>query len=179
MKPVTSTAAVIIVKAIISHSITYFFVGILAFLVFNYPSLYSDPAMAAYARSTNDPMVMAGPLFQPIRGLLFGIVFYLLREPFFGKPKGWLIMWITLMIVGIVSPFLGGPGSIEGLVYSRIPVSLQLLSLPEVFLQTLLLSVLVFHWVNHPQRWLNWVLGIIFFLVMFFPTLGLVTTLPK
>ena len=36
-------------------------------------------------RRKDDPVLMAGPLFQPIRGVLFGVVFYLLRREYFGR----------------------------------------------------------------------------------------------
>jgi hypothetical protein len=162
-----------VVKTMIAHTVTYFFVGVLAAVTLNYTARFSDPSVAAYSRPTSDPMVMAGPLFQPIRGILFGIVFYLLREPFFRRPRGWLILWVTLVVIGIIGQFTGGLGSIEGLVYSRIPVAFQLTLLPEVFIQTFLLSVLLFSWIRHPKKWLNWVLGASFFLIILLPALGL------
>jgi hypothetical protein len=162
-----------IVKTMVSHTLTYFVVGFLAFLTLDYSARFSDPAVAAYSRPTSDPMVIAGPLFQPIRGFLFGIVFYLLRESFFRRPRGWLILWVTLAVIGILGQFTGGLGSIEGLVYSRVPVPFQLMLLPEVFIQTFLLSILLFYWIRHPKRWLDWVLGIAFLLVLILPALGL------
>jgi hypothetical protein len=173
MKIEGPTLAQVVVKTVVAHSITYFVVGVLAALTLKYPALYSDPAVAAYTRPFTDRMVMAGPLFQPIRGLLLGLLFYLLREPFFQRRRGWLTMWVTLLVVGIFSPFLGGPGSIEALIYSRLPLSFQLISIPEVVIQSFLLSALVFHWVNHPRKSLNWLLGIMFLLIMLFPALGL------
>jgi hypothetical protein len=167
-----------IVKTMVAHTITYFLVGLLAFLTLDYTARFSDPGAAAYNRPTSDPLVMAGPLFQPIRGLLFGVVFYLLRESFFRRPRGWLILWVTLVVIGIIGQFTGGLGSIEGLVYSRIPVLFQLLLLPEVIIQTLLLSVVLFYWINHPKKWLNWVLGVVFFLILFFAALGLLVPTP-
>jgi hypothetical protein len=161
----------------VSHTITYFLVGVLAFFALDYAkTVYSDPSMAAFSRPTTDPMVTAGALFQPIRGLLFGVVFYLLRESFFRRSRGWLTLWTTLAVIGIIGQFTGGLGSIEGLVYSRVPVPYQLLLLPEVFIQTFLLSGLLFYWINRPKKWLNWVLGVAFVLVLFFPALGLIAT---
>jgi hypothetical protein len=141
-----------ILKTMISHTITYFLVGILAFLVLDYSARFSDPSVAAYSRPTSDPIVMAGPLFQPIRGLLFGVVFYLLRDSIFRRPRGWLILWATLVVIGIIGQFIGGPGSIEVLVYTRIPVWFQITLFPEVFIQTLLLSILTFYWIHHPKK---------------------------
>jgi len=117
---------------------------------------------------------MAGPLFQPIRGILFGLVFYLLRDAFFGGKNGWLTMWIVLVVVGIFSTFGPSPGSVEGLVYTTVPVSRQLVGLIEVLVQSLLLSFVLFYWVNHPEkRWLTWVLVVGFILVLVLPALGL------
>jgi hypothetical protein len=167
-----------VVKTMVVHTITYFLVGVLAFLTLDYTSRFSDPGAAAYNRPTSDPLVMAGPLFQPIRGFLFGIVFYLLRESFFRRPRGWLVLWVTLVVIGIIGQFTGGLGSIEGLVYSKIPALFQLLLLPEVIVQTLLLSVLLFYWINHPKKWLSWVLGVVVFLMLFFAGLGLLVPAP-
>jgi hypothetical protein len=130
-------------------------------------------------RQTNEPLVMAGPLFQPIRGALFGIVFFLLRDTLFGRKNGWLVMWITLVVVGILSPFGPSPGSIEGMIYTTLPMELHLTGLPEVLLQALILSALLFYWVNHPQKkWFNWVMGIIFVLMLLLPVLGLLVGQP-
>lgn len=163
-----------VIKTVIVQTVSYFIVGVLAFLTLDYSTRYAASAVAAFARSTNDPLVMAGPLFQVIRGLLFGILFYLLREPFFRRGNGWLLLWAALIIVGIIGPFLGGPGSLEGLVYSRLPLDFQLISLPEVLIQSLILSGLLFYWVRRPHnKWLGWVLGIIFSLIIVITTLGL------
>lgn len=166
-----------VVKTMVSHTITYFLIGALAFVTLNYTkTVWSDPSVAASSRPTSDPMVTAGVLFQPIRGVLFGVVFYLLRESFFRRSRGWLILWVTITVIGIIGQFTGGLGSIEGLVYSQVPVRYQLLLLPEVFIQSFLLSGLLFYWINRPKKWLNWVLGVAFVLVLFFPALGLIAT---
>jgi len=174
----TPTLRETILKTMVAHTITYFLVGVLAFLTLDYTARFADPGAAMYNRPTSDPLVMAGPLFQPIRGFLFGIVFYLLRESFFRRPRGWLILWVTLVVIGIIGQFTGGLGSIEGLVYSRVPVAHQLLLLPEVFIQSFLLSALLFYWINHPKKWLSWVLGIIFSLILLTSALGLLVPGP-
>lgn len=164
----------ITLKTIVVHTVTYFLMGILAFLFLDYGVKYADPNVRILMRQTNESLVMAGPLFQPIRGFLFALVFYFLREPLFGKKNGWLVMWLALVIIGILSPFGASPGSIEGMIYTTLPISFQLTGLPEVLLQALLLSGGLYYWVNHPEKkWLNWVLGVTFFLVLLFPALGL------
>ena len=164
----------VITKAIATHTVSYFIMGLLASTVFDYSALYAETSLNLLMRPTSHPLVMAGPLFQPIRGALFGVVFFMLRDILFGRKYGWLTMWVLLLVVGIISPFGPTPGSIEGMIYTIVPAGIQLKGLPEVLLQSLLLSVVLVYWVNHPEkRWLNWIMGIAFFLVILMPALGL------
>jgi len=170
----------VIFKTIVTHTVTYFIMGLLASTVFEYGRLYAETSLNLLMRQISDPLVMAGPLFQPIRGVLFGIVFFLLRDTLFGRKNGWLVMWITLVVVGIISPFGPSPGSIEGMIYTTLPMELHLTGLPEVLLQALILSAVLFYWVNHPEKkWLNWVMGIVFILMLLLPTLGLLVGQPN
>jgi hypothetical protein len=164
----------ITLKTIVVHTLTYFAVGLLAFTVFDYTTRFADPSLSGLMRQTNDPLVAAGPLFQPIRGFMFGIVFYLLRDVLFRGRGGWSTMWIMLVLVGIFSTFGPTPGSVEGLIYTTLPIRGQLFGLIEVLLQSLLLSVVTTYWVTHPNvRWLNWVLGVLFIVALLLPATGL------
>lgn len=164
----------IALKTIVVHTVTYFFMGLLASLLLDYSTRFADPSLSLLMRQTDDPWVMAGPLFQPIRGILFAIVFYFLREVFFGRKNGWLLMWLVLVIVGIFSTFGPTPGSIEGVIYTTLPWWTHVFGLPEVILQALLFSVILYYWVNHPEkRWLSWVLGAAFLVCLALPLLGL------
>jgi hypothetical protein len=126
-------------------------------------------------RQSDDLLVRAGPLFQPIRGILFGSIFYLLRDIFFLENNGWLVIWATLVVIGIFSTFAPAPGSIEGFIYTKLtPNKNGIGGMVEVLTQSFLLSVLTYYWVNHSELvWLNWILGIFFMISMFLPILGL------
>lgn len=161
-------------KSAVVHTVTYFVVGWLAYTFVDYSAKYADPNLKMYMRQTTDPWVMAGPLFQPLRGVLFGLIFYLLRDVVFAKKNGWLILWCVLVIAGILSTFGPSPGSIEGILYTIVPLPLHLMGLPEVLLQSFLLSAIVYYWVNHPEkRWLTWLMVALFVVVMLLPILGL------
>lgn len=167
----------ITLRTIVIHTITYFVVGLLAYSLFNYSERFAEPPMNAFMRPTSDPIVAAGVLFQPLRGLLFGIVFYLLRNTLFTSKNGWLITWVMLVFVGIFSTFGPAPGSVEGFVYTIIPLKGQFGGLAEVLTQSLLLSILVFYWVRNPRiRWLNWGLSVLFFIVILLPILGMLAS---
>lgn len=161
-------------KTIVVHTITYFFMGILASTFLDYAERFARPEMACWMRQLDDPLIMAGPLFQPIRGLIFALAFFPLREILFGRKSGWLMMWWLLVALGILSTFGPPPGSIEGMIYTRIPILDQLVGWLEVVPQALLLSVILFYWVNHPEKkWLNWVMGAVFFVMILMPVAGL------
>ena len=109
-------------KTTIVHTVTYFIVGLIAFTFLDYSAKYADPIVANFMRQTDHPLVAAGPLFQLLRGFLFGIVFYVLREIIFPQKRGWLTLWLVLVIVGILSPFGAAPSSIEGMLYTVLPI---------------------------------------------------------
>ncbi len=169
--------SVLTVKTVIVHTITYFVAGILAYTLGGYEQAFSKPPLSHIMRPTSDPLVMAGPLFQPLRGVIFALALYPLRKVLFAERRGWLILWWLLLALGVLSTFGPSPGSVEGLIYTVIPPLSQILGLWEVLLQSLLFSAILFYWVNHPgKRWLDWTLGIAFSIVMILPLLGLITT---
>ena len=159
-------------KTIVCHTITYFAMGALAAHYLHYAEAFAQPDSGM--RQMTDPMVMAGPLFQPLRGVVFASVFYPLRTVLFGKKHGWLVMAWILIAIGILSTFGPASGSIEGMIYTPVPIRFQLRGWLEVVPQALLLSALLCYWVNHAEKkWLNWLLGVVFFVMMALPTLGL------
>jgi hypothetical protein len=168
------TLQAVVVKATITHTITYFVLGLLALFVFDYTRLYAETELVYLMRPTTDPMVMAGPLLQPIRGVLFGVLFYVLRDAFFGRKWGWLRLWMVLVGIGILGTPGPAPGSLEGMIYTKIPLWVQLRGSPEVLLQTLAFSWLLCHWVDHPEkRWLSRCLAGVFVVVCVLPAVGL------
>ncbi len=163
-------------KTIVVHTLTYFVMGLLAFNLLHYAEAYTSGALAGYMRPTNDRWVMAGPLFQPIRGIVFALAFYPLRSVLFGKKNGWLILWWVLVALGILSTFGPAPASIEGIIYTQLPFPTWR-DYIEIVPQAFLLSGILFYWVQHPEKkWLTWLLGILFLLCMLFPALGLFFT---
>lgn len=163
-------------RTIVAHTLTYVFMGGIASHFFDYAAAYSQPGSGMHYFSS--AWILAGPMLQPIRGLIFASVFYLFRERLFGRKNGWLTMAWMLVALGILSTFAPASGSIEGMIYTTTPLRAQLRGWLEVVPQALLFAALLSYWVNHPQKkWLNWVLGILFFLAMTLFALGLLNTL--
>ena len=162
-------------KAIVSHTLTYFFVGLMASVVFNYSADFARPELRGYMRQIGDPIIALGPALQPLRGILFALAFYPLREILFKRKNGWLTLWWLLVALGIFSTFGPASGSVEGAIYTTLPLADQFLSggMLEILTQSFLFSTLLYYWVNHPEkRWLNWFLGILFVLVLLMSVLG-------
>ena len=170
------TLSGIVTKAAIVHTVTYFVAGALAYMLFDYKALWDEPWFNVYMRRLDDPVLMAGPLFQPIRGILFGFVFYLFRHEYFERKFGWLTMWIAMVVMGMICTFGPSPGSIEGLIYSTLPLSVQIGGGSiETFAQAFSLSVVLFYWVRKSENlWLTWGLISAFLIVLVFTVIGLI-----
>jgi hypothetical protein len=163
-------------KTAVCHSITYFFMGVLAFHFLHYADLIARPCSGM--RPMTDRLAIAGPLFQPLRGVLFAMVFFPLRGCIFGRRHGWLLMGWMLVALGILGTFAAPPGSMEGLIYTTVPVVEQLRGWLEIVPQALLLSALLCYWVNEPgKKWFTWLLCAVFCLMLALSGLALI--MPK
>ena len=73
------------VKISVAHTITYMFMGIIAYTMLDYRAVFSRPELVCWFRPIDSPIVRAGLLFQPIRGLIYALAFYPLRQILFGR----------------------------------------------------------------------------------------------
>lgn len=143
-----------------------------AMTVLDYRQAFLSPTMSCWMRNLDDPLVKAGVLFQPLRGVLFALAFYRVRSVVFGKKHGWLVTGWLLVALGILGTFGPAPGSFEGMVFTRIPG--QYRGYMEVVPQAFLLSAIVGYWVRHAgKKWLNWLLGVLFAIAMLLSIVGL------
>jgi hypothetical protein len=133
-------------KVIVVHTLTYVFFGIIFFHVNEYASTFGVAEGAKQMRPTTSIWVYLGPLFQPIRGLLYAIALFPFRDTILDMKRGWLTLWVLLLVVGILSTSGPNPGSIEGIVYTRTPILVHLRYSAEVYLQTLAFAWLLVRW---------------------------------
>ena len=91
------TLSSLTIKTIVVHTVTYFVAGILAYTLNDYQQMYAQPPLSRSMRPTTDRLVMAGPLFQPVRGVLFALAFYPLRSVLFETRRGWFTLWWLLL----------------------------------------------------------------------------------
>lgn len=168
------SAISILIKTTVTHTVTYFVVGLVVFKVFDYPHLLEETGFRYFMRPTTDLRVRAGMLFQPLRGVIMGIAFVILKQTFFTQSNGWLLIWITLLCLSILGTFGPTLASIEGMAFSKIPLRTQLIGFPEILTQSFLLSFIIFHWVRSPElKWLSTTMWTLFVLALTVPILAL------
>jgi hypothetical protein len=121
------------------HVVTYILCGVVFSMLFNYEKLYTLEGVKTFMRPFNGASTMIGPLVQIVRGTLFGFVL-LLAKDFFTSKYGWLKLWIFILVIGIINTPAPAPFSIEGIIYTHLPLEFQLKGAPEILIQTLLFS---------------------------------------
>ncbi len=157
-------------KTVVAHTVTYFIAGIIAMNLLDYSG--SMGTGTSIFKPITDPWVMAGPLLQPIRGIVFALAFYPIRRSLFESRLGWLKLWWLLVALGIISTFGPAPGSIEAMIYTYQDISV--FTYVEVVPQAFAFAYILYFWVKRPDlKWVNWVMGLAFFIVMLLPILGL------
>jgi hypothetical protein len=139
------------------HFVTYWIFGLLFFTLLGYSALYARPEIAVFMRPTTSIWVYAGPLFQLIRGPIMALAIFPFRKVFLHKERGWMLLWGLFIALAILSPAGPTPGSIEGIVYTVLPLQFHLIGLPEALLQTLALSFLFCFWERRPEEKKIWI----------------------
>ena len=159
------------------HTVTYSLVG---WIVYATGATYGFKEQFGYEvdcflRPITDPLVIAGPLFQLIRGPIIALALFPFRGVFFERKRGWLYLWglfIGLAVLGTAGP---APGSVEGMVYTTFPFLFHFTSYPEVVVQTLAFSWLLCLWEKRKDnKRLTYLFVFLFILSIVFPVLGLV-----
>ena len=164
------------------HVLTYFVAGLIAFTVFDYSTLYATSELRHLMRPTTSAWVAAGPALQVVRGVLMCLVLWPFRERLLGGERGGLALYglmVGLAVLGTAGP---SPGSLEGLFFTTLPVSIHLVGLPEVLVQTAAFSAGLVLWCRRPARWINVVAGVGLALVVVMSGLGVLDArglLPK
>lgn len=132
----------------IFHTITYFIFGALMSNIFNYPALFEQPVVKDFMQPITSENILYGPFLQPLRGFLFAIAIYPMRNLLIERKNGWLILWGLFMIFGIISTPGPAPCSIEGIIYTKLPLSFHIIGIWEIALQTLLFSFILVRWLK-------------------------------
>lgn len=134
------------------HMVTYFVAGVAAYFLFDYSAAFQSEHLSCYMKPIGSKWVAIGPGLQWIRGLIFAAALYPFRHVFLEGTRGWLTLWGLILGLAILSTAGPAPGSVEGIIYTKIPPLDQLLGLRETVVQTLAFSWLLVTWHQKPHR---------------------------
>jgi len=157
-----------------SHVISYFIMGLIAGFLLDYRETFQNPPLSYFMRPVDSPWVAAGPMLNIIRGLIFAVVLWFFKDIFLFKKYGWLKLWGLIVGLSVLSTTGPAPGSIEGLIYTKIPVADQLKGYFEVLPQTLLFSLFVNYWYIKPHKGWNIISVILMIIIFILCTMGLI-----
>ena len=129
-----------VTKVTIYHVVTYIVCGIIFSSLFNYSELFNEGCMAYYMQPVASTNTLMGPMFQVVRGLLFGLVLLLLREYIRTEKLGFLKLYALILVLGIINTPGPAPSSIEGMIYTKVPWIVHLKGAPEIVVQTFLFA---------------------------------------
>ena len=144
-------------RATACHVVTYMLAGLLASTLLDYASWWDTEPLSGM-RSLDSPWVAAGPALQVLRGLVLALVLFPFRRRIL-EQRGWLALWGLLVGLGIVSTYGPAPGSIEGAIYTTMPLPFHVFGAPEVYGQSLAFSACLVGWYQRPHAAWSWVFG--------------------
>jgi hypothetical protein len=133
-------------KVVVAHVITYLIAGIISSKLNDYSSLFQEPIISNFMRPFNSEIVMFAPILQIFRGIIYAIFLYPFMSFFQSKKIGWIYMWSIFVFVGIIGTPAAAPGSMEGLIFTQLPLRFHFIGYPEMLLQTLVFCIWVFYW---------------------------------
>lgn len=160
-----------------AHMITYMLMGLIASNLLNYKDLFSNTLIACFFRPYDSPWITAGAGLQIFRGLVFALALWYFKEGFLFKKHGWLKLWGLLIGLSILSTTGPPPGSIEGFIYTKIPVLDQIKGYLEVVPQTGLFSLMLCFWYEKPKKAWNIISVVLVILIMLMSFMGVLASL--
>lgn len=130
-----------ITRIMMIHIFTYLICGVIFSALFHYDTLFQQGNVKDFMWPVGSSSSLIGPAFQIVRGLLFGVILLFLKSVMQQKG-GWFKLWIIIAGIGIINTPGPAPCSIEGLIYTQLPLEFHLKAAPEILAQTLLFSYL-------------------------------------
>lgn len=140
-------------KVTVAHFVTYFICGVLFSKLFNYETLFKLGNAKYFMRDFYGVSSLLGPFVQIIRGLLIGCILLILKDNLLKENRAGLKLWLVFAGLGIICAPSAAPVSIEGIVYTQLPLEFHLRGAPEILVQTLLFSLWVTHDFKPKFKW--------------------------
>lgn len=159
-------------RIVVAHTIAYFCAGIFALLVMDYKIWFTDGAISTFMLPTDTPIVALGPALQIIRGLIMALVLLPLQKVFTEEKHGFLKLWLLLLGFSVFSTFAAAMGSIEGFIYTNVPIIEQIMGYPEAFVWSTLFIGILWAFYKFEKKTINILAIVVFVLVVFMSIMG-------
>lgn len=159
-----------------SHVVSYFIMGLIASIVLDYREAFENPPMSYFMRSVDSPWVAAGPMLNILRGLIFSVALWFFKDCFLYKKLGWLKLWVLIFGLCVLSTTGPSPGSVEGMIYTKLPLSIQLRGYFEALPQILLFALFLYYWYIRPHKAWNILSVVLMIIIVLFGALGLIAS---
>ena len=118
-----------------AHTIAYFIAGLFALDLFDYENLFLSDILSSLMKPVTDPIVaLGGTSLQVIRGVIVALVLLPMRRVFTEEKHGFLKLGLLVLGLSVISTFGPAFGSIEGLIYTKLPVMVQFIGYFEAIL---------------------------------------------
>lgn len=160
-------------KVTAMHMIAYFFAGIAAMITMNYEKQLSVGFLETFMRPMNSPIVPLGAAMQIINGFFMSLFLYPIRKEIIGDFKtGWKKLLVLIIGFTVFAPQIPGPGNLEGLIYTKIPIPIHIMSLPETIIYGLLFSLGLINWYSFNKKWMQTTSVVFVILILLMSGLG-------
>lgn len=139
-------------RFVLPHTVTYTLFGMLFLWLSDYASFLSSSAMEPFMRPADDPIVALGIPLQIPRGLLLGLALWPFREVFVRGRWGWFRLFGVMFVLMSVGAVVTAPGTLEGMVYTKLGFGNPLIGFPEIICQMAAFSWLLVRWEQRAAR---------------------------
>ena len=151
-----------------AHTIAYFFAGIFALLVVDYETWFSEGSISSFMLPTDAPIVALGPSLQIIRGIIMALVLLPIKKVFIDTEYGFIKLWFLIMGLSVLSTFAAAMGSIDGFIYTNVPIIEQIMGYPEALLWATIFTGILWIFYKFERKAIN-IISIILFYPFFKP----------
>jgi len=138
------------------HTISYTIAGLFALFAMGYKEQFSGEFLSNLMRPINSPYVALGPLLQLINGFFMSLYLFPIKKVLTENGKnGWKILFLLVAGFSFFTPQIPGIGNFEGLIYTKAPLSIHLMGIPECLAYSLLFSSGFGFWYRQEKKWMN------------------------
>ena len=117
-----------------AHVISFFIAGAFAMTFMNYGEHYINEPLSLFMKPTTHPIVSLGMILQVIRGIIVALVIYPLHKAFFEEDYGFIKLGLIILGLSVLSTFGSGIGSVDGYIFTTLPLATHMLGYPEAII---------------------------------------------